>query len=179
MGKHRDARCYDILKQKIKELERQPGATQQRIVDALCDDDDIEWNAIYQCERTAETWEVISSHWKRNVIKSFLTAGRFTHGGDHKSEKYRGRMQQAIIAYVENQAATEDRTTQDEDTVAEKCIEEVRSRWRSSTQDGTILIHRMVRRVVHASCSLWAVPQACSLMTCLVGSCGPEKKNSL
>jgi hypothetical protein len=86
-------------------------------------------------------------NWRRKTINELSTPGRFGNGGDRKSVAYRGRQQQAILEHVHQQveASPEDMKTDD---IAAICVNSIGARWRPTTPNGVIIIHRVVQTMV-------------------------------
>ena len=142
--------CYEQLRARIREEEDKPGATKLIVIATVQGNNEIDWAAIKAVEELRSDWDKISRHWKRVIISEYIESRNFTWGGDRTSAKYRGRMQQALVSRVEQHAqAAKTQQVQDENQVADTCIDDVTQRWRAATEDGMCTIRRVVRTVVH------------------------------
>ena len=88
----------------------------------------------------SKLWNEISCHWSCNVTRSLVP-----HRSGFKWTPI-GVKQQAIVKYVKAQALAAP-ATDDDDTVADLCVDEVDRRWRTSDPNGMTIVHRIVRTV--------------------------------
>jgi hypothetical protein len=102
------------------------------------------WEDIKQKLMANKTlWSEIGRHWYLNVTRSVIPQHTFTHGGKRQSL---GTKQQAIVKYAETLALAAPQTD-DDDTVADKCVDEVDRRWRTSDPNGMSIVRRIVRTI--------------------------------
>ena len=138
---------YVCLREKISVLESDPRMTMGSMMDVLCKDEAINWKMIKTQEKTLPTWEKIATNWKYWVIRRFTKAGRFVNGGDRVSAMYKGKKQQHIVEYVEQQTKATDQCT-DTEALVDRCILEVKQKWQTNTTEGYAVINRVVRHTV-------------------------------
>lgn len=144
MTVNRELPCYAVLQRKIDKLLNTPGVTLGAILHRLTNDSDINWDAIQKNEKTnAQTWETMAKHWKLGVIKLLIPQNTFPNGGDRVSPMIRGQRQKAIIEYSRQNALAAPRN-EDDDSVADRCVNQVMQRWHSKNMD---VIGRVVRSI--------------------------------
>ena len=143
--------CYAILIQKIKLGEANPSMTLVHLHSILKDDIEIDWDAIRTNEKKLDSWNTIAPHWKLRLIGALHTTGRFVHGGDRTSTRFRGAKQQAIVEYVEKETAAAP-LVEDDDTVVDRCLDRVERQWKVADPNGLTVVRRVVR-TVYRTCS--------------------------
>ena len=122
--------------------DEQPNMTLTGILKILSDDPAIDWEAIRQNEQQHNPdWEAIAKHWKLTLIRALVPATKYANGGDRKSFRVHGKMQLAIVQYVQAKALAAP-AAQDDDAVADQCVDAVGQRWRSGNM---ALVSRVVR----------------------------------
>ena len=139
--------AYVYLNEKIDWLVSDPRMTMHSMMDLLSKDEAINWEMIKTQEKTLPTWDTIASNWKYWVIRRYTKAGRFTNGGDRVSTQYKGKKQQHIVEYVEQQIKATDQRT-DTEALVERCISDVKQKWQTNTTEGCAVINRVVRHTV-------------------------------
>lgn len=138
------------LQQKINALEVDPTMTLTLMVQKLRDDLDINWNAIRDNEKSDTLqWASISANWKTHVIGRMCSNGRFKRGGDRCSVKARGAKQQEIVEFVEKKTS-EAPVDEDDDAVADQCLDAVERRWKVADPNGLSVMRTVVRTVSHS-----------------------------
>ena len=139
--------AYDALREKVRELEKQPQMTQRELVQKLLHDAEVDWSTLKTNERQQQGGSHLQKHWKSKLIKTLSSPGRFEHGGHRSRLKCKGDQQNEIVQYVHRQLddADDDMDTQ---TIAEMCIQKVAQRWISKTPQGTVVIHQVIRMIV-------------------------------
>jgi hypothetical protein len=105
------------------------------------------WEQVKQALTENRTlWYEICRNWHSIVTRSVIPPNTFPHGGNRYSTKHLSRKQQALVKYVEAQALAAPET-EDDDKVADQCVDEVDRRWRTSDPDGMTVVRRVVRTV--------------------------------
>ncbi len=142
---------YITLKQMIQSMEADQAETLTSVTQKLKNDDNVDWNAIRINEKkNPVNWTSMGKNWKQRVIARLTTPGRFQQGGIRQSPNVQGPRQQAIVAYVEREATTA-ALTEDDDAVADRCLDGVEHRWKTANPTGTTVVRSLVRTLTRTS----------------------------
>ena len=142
----RSSPAYVYLRGKVLEAEGVPTMKLHALVHMLSTAPDIDWEAIRRYEKMfVKSWAAISANWKQKVIQALSTPGRFTSGGDQTSATVRGAKQLAIVQYVRSRALAAP-AMEDDDVVADRCVDDVTKQWRTSNMDTLWAVVRVVTK---------------------------------
>ena len=113
---------------------------------SLIADLSIDWNEIRCNEMKSDDWNKIAQHWKDRVVQKISTSGHFKVGGDRISVTARGVKQLAVVEYAQ-QLALQRSLEDDDHAVSDDVVDAVSTRFRGTTDDATMRMRRIVRRV--------------------------------
>ena len=89
------------------------------MADELSKDDDIDWSAIRTTEKGRVDWQ--PDNWKRRIVRALATPGRYSHGGDRISSRYRRIKQQSRAAF-EHTTSIANVKLEEDDTDGRACL---------------------------------------------------------